>query len=140
MSGKLPAFRWPGVERVLSDRIWSDATASGSVLKFWVSGSIELRYSEDQAAVEELANAVGLTEQLAFTRKQSRLEPNKISIVQASTDLCFTTVLVRAGVPLLVQLEVSRSFRKEGLKCYEGYVEACRALLAGKQIPAPESN
>ncbi len=133
-------FRWPSIERCIKDRAWSDISAAGSVVRFWVSGAIEMRYSEDQAAVEELANAVGLTEQLAFTRKQSRLEPNKISIVQASTDLCFTTVLVRAGVPLLVQLEVSRSFRKEGLKCYEGYVEACRALLAGKQIPAPESN
>jgi hypothetical protein len=52
--------------------------------------SIELRYTDDKAVIEELAYATGLKEKLAFIGRQSRLEPTKILIVEASTDLCFT--------------------------------------------------
>ena len=82
--------------------------------------------------IDEMANAVGIPrEQLAFARKQSRLEPDKILMLEASTEAVFTTILVRAGMPLLIQIEVSRLFRDEGIRCYKGYVEACRDQMAG---------
>ena len=49
-----------------------------------------MRYTDDKAVIEELAYATGLKEKLAFIGRQSRLEPTKILIVEASTDLCFT--------------------------------------------------
>jgi hypothetical protein len=55
-------------------------------------------------------------------------------MLEASTELCFTAILVRAGIPFLIQLEASKLFRGEGIRCYRRYVQACCDLLEAKQI------